>query len=148
MQARTFTSTLIVTMFTLVVMVPTWPWFNPTPNDAHAQEISEDTEPPVIELMTVIEIDTDIILEVEVTDNVAVDYVMFYRWDPVKSHHMILSNDDTEPYQVTIPRSSLLPEYNQIYILASDTSGNISNLVIVLLYLLDTQPTFLPLISK
>jgi hypothetical protein len=148
MQARTFISTLIVTMFTLVVMVPTWPWINPTSSDAHAQEPSEDTEPPVIELVTVIEIDTDIILEVEVTDNVTVAYVMFYRWDPVESRHVILAKDDTESYQVTIPRSTLLPEYNQIYILASDTSGNVSNLVIVLLYFLNTQPIFLPLISK
>jgi hypothetical protein len=73
---------------------------------------------------------------------------MFYRWDPVESRHVILAKDDSEPYQVTIPRSTLLPEYNQIYILASDTSGNVSNLVIVLLYLLNTQPIFLPLISK
>jgi hypothetical protein len=76
-----------------------------------------------------------ILLEADAVDDVAVSYVIFYRWDAVNEQFVDICTDSTSPYQCYLDTSVLNHEWNQINITAYDTSGNSSNSPFIWLYL-------------
>jgi uncharacterized repeat protein (TIGR01451 family) len=65
-----------------------------------------------------------ILLEAEATDDVAIDYVLFVRWDAVTSTWKEIGRDHNEPYQWNLNTFILNPGYNQINVESYDTAGN------------------------
>jgi uncharacterized repeat protein (TIGR01451 family) len=73
-------------------------------------------------------------LEVNATDNVQVQRVRFYWWDPGAMTYHDIGYDNTAPYQWDFNTCGLYPKYNQLFAEAYDTSGNISNRKRIFLY--------------
>jgi uncharacterized repeat protein (TIGR01451 family) len=79
---------------------------------------------------------SNILLEVEAADNVAVSYVRFFRWDPVLNEIAEIGNDSTTAtcqynsskrcYQWNLETWVLRPKWNEIRAQAYDASGNFS----------------------
>jgi hypothetical protein len=63
-------------------------------------------------------------LEVEATDDVAVDYVQFYWWDKVLLEWRVIGIDHTFPYQWDFNTFVLNSGLNQVVVVAYDTAGN------------------------
>ena len=66
-------------------------------------------------------------LEVHATDNVAVDYVLFRKWDPDAGDDgdwVDLGTVSNSPYRLGLDTSTLHEGFNQITALAYDSSGN------------------------
>jgi hypothetical protein len=61
---------------------------------------------------------------VNATDNVAVQRVRFYRWDPLNLMFVNIGFDYTAPYQWDFDTCGLPSAWNQIFAAAQDTSGN------------------------
>jgi VCBS repeat-containing protein len=74
-------------------------------------------------------------LEVHATDNVAVDYVLFQKWDPDAGDDgdwVDLGTVSNSPYRLDLDTSTLHEGFNQITALAYDSSGNSSESYIFL----------------
>ncbi|HEX7975457.1 MAG TPA: Ig-like domain-containing protein [Anaerolineales bacterium] len=80
-------------------------------------------------------------LSVDATDNVAVDQVLYYRWDAVNNEYITIAEVPSPPYRVDLAISSLNPGWNQIFVRAEDTSGNWSNRIWIWVLI---HRTFLP----
>jgi uncharacterized repeat protein (TIGR01451 family) len=63
-------------------------------------------------------------LEVNATDDVAVDYVKFYWWDYKAIKWRVIGVDHTAPYQWQFNTFVLNPKDNQVVVVAYDTAGN------------------------
>jgi VCBS repeat-containing protein len=70
-----------------------------------------------------------ILLKVGATDDVTVDYVRFYRWDPnvtPKGEFVDIAIDENSPFEVLFNTSVLNYKFNEIRARAYDESGNVS----------------------
>jgi uncharacterized repeat protein (TIGR01451 family) len=92
-----------------------------------------------------------ITLKAKASDDVAVDYVMFERWDPGAGEWIELGNDNTNIYQVDFNTSVLNQTYNELRITAFDTVGrkSVDNIDVTRawLFLTDTLHIHLPTVS-
>jgi uncharacterized repeat protein (TIGR01451 family) len=86
-------------------------------------------------------------LQVSATDNVAVQYVRFYRWDATVGggSYVEIGIDTTLPYQWDIDTCKLAANWNQIFAEARDTYGNISPRKFIWIY---RYVIFMPAISR
>jgi uncharacterized repeat protein (TIGR01451 family) len=79
------------------------------------------------------------------SDNIAVDYVRFWRWDAVDLEEREIGNVYSAPYQVYFNTSLLNPRWNEVRAQAFDTAGNSVSKFIWLYY----WPTlYMPLIMR
>jgi hypothetical protein len=92
-----------------------------------------------------------ILLKVEAIDDVSVDYVRFYRWDPnfpPSGAFVDIDIDEEPPFEVLINTSELNYEFNEIRARAYDDSGNVSFYKWIWLYrVLPTEFLFFPLVA-
>ncbi|MGE5223044.1 MAG: cadherin-like domain-containing protein, partial [Omnitrophica WOR_2 bacterium] len=65
-------------------------------------------------------------LEVNATDNVSVDHIRFIWWNSEAEEFVELGAVTIQPYQLSLDTTMLNPDWNQIFALAYDTSGNAS----------------------
>jgi uncharacterized repeat protein (TIGR01451 family) len=63
-------------------------------------------------------------LQVNATDNIAIQSVRFYRWDAKINSFVDIGYDTTAPYGWDIDTCNLNPNWNQIFAEAHDTYGN------------------------
>jgi hypothetical protein len=91
-------------------------------------------------------------LEVEASDNVSLAQVTFQRWDAVNEQYITLGILEQPPFQITVNASSLNPEWNQVFVVATDLAGNTSERAYIWLYKLvpDQLPnqTYIPFLRK
>lgn len=78
-----------------------------------------------------------VLLAVDATDNVAVAYVTFFRWDNASANWIALSTPTAPPYQFTLDCATLQLGANDIDAMAVDTSNNFTNQSINLDYEVD-----------
>ena len=110
--------------------------------------ISPDSQPPAVTWTTptgneqTYHVASGLVqLQVNATDNVAVDHVSFNRWDAPNSRPVDVGTVSSPPYQVTIDASTLNYAWNQVNATAYDTSGNSATHFI---WLYRDQPTVTP----
>lgn len=118
-------------------------------NTASATTIQADHQNPIAnwtkpvgdgEVYTPSNPNGSVLLEIEATDNVQVDYVLFTRWDAVNERVVEISTDSTPPYQTTIDLRLLNYDWNEFDAYAYDTSGNESNRAYFWIYRNETAP--------
>ena len=68
-----------------------------------------------------------VLLRVNASDNVGIQRVIFSRFDSVLQQTVIIGEDTSAPYELTLDATTINFEWNQINALAYDTSGNGSN---------------------
>jgi hypothetical protein len=61
---------------------------------------------------------------VNATDNVAIQWVRFYRWDPINHEYVTIAYDTAAPYTRDLDTCNLSAKWNQIFAEALDTYGN------------------------
>jgi uncharacterized repeat protein (TIGR01451 family) len=125
-------------------------------NNSAAEETTimpPDTAPPTVEWISPVEeeqtfyVGAEILtLEAGASDDIAVQRVDFFWWDPVLAQFIDIGSVYAAPYRVDFDTSVLYPGYNQVYVRAYDTSGNASNRPRILLYFQELQ--YLPLITR
>jgi hypothetical protein len=110
----------------------------------------EDQVPPVIISLSPIAIgETGVMqgevvtISVEVFDDFWTECVSILRWDPYIEQHIPMGDDCQEPYTMDIENTSLNYGWNQIFIQASDSVGNLSEYVFF--WLIRARFTFIPL---
>jgi hypothetical protein len=74
-------------------------------------------------------------LEAEASDNVAVAAVNFFRWDPILERYIDIATVEKSPYVYYIDTWVLKPAWNQIFVRAYDTYGNVSAREFIWVYL-------------
>ena len=87
-------------------------------------------------------------LQVSATDNLAVQHVRFFRWDPYYGPiggYVDIGTDTTVPYQWDLNTCTLAANWNQIFAQSQDTYGNLSVRQFIWLY---RYMLFLPVISR
>jgi hypothetical protein len=84
-------------------------------------------------------------LAVTASDNVAVNRVVFWRWDYVKEQVITIATVTSPPYQLNFATSALLPNWNQVEADAYDTVGNMTGKYI---WLYRTYLVYLPLLIR
>jgi hypothetical protein len=73
-------------------------------------------------------------LEVEASDNDTIAQVTFLRWDAVNELYVTLGILDKPPFQIEIDASTLNPNWNQVFVFASDPAGNKSDNTFIWIY--------------
>jgi hypothetical protein len=93
-----------------------------------------------------------VLLEAEVLDNTSIKQITFIRWDAVNLQYVTIGTVDQAPYRINIDASTLNPEWNQVFVTASDEAGNNSESPYIWLYKLGegeiTNLIFLPFAGK
>lgn len=74
-------------------------------------------------------------LEVEASDNVSIAAVKFFRWDPELERYIDIATVEQSPYEYYIDTWILQPAWNQIFVRAYDTYGNVSAREFIWIYL-------------
>jgi hypothetical protein len=95
-------------------------------------------------------LDEIIQLEANAKDNVEIDRVRFYRWDPTigtNGDYVDIGSAYTQPYRIDLDTSTLNYEFNQIFVRAYDTAGNASERIFIWI-IRDFAKTFLPIIIR
>jgi hypothetical protein len=118
--------------------------------------IVPDTVPPTVAWVTPVgneqsfDVSGEIIsLEVDAIDNVSIQRVDFFWWDPVVGQFIDIGPVYASPYRIDFDTSVLYAGYNQVYVRAYDSSGNASNRPRILLYrLVQVNWLYLPLIRR
>jgi hypothetical protein len=93
-------------------------------------------------------------LEVEAQDNEGIRQVAFIRWDAVNLKYIYIGTLTQAPYHTDINASTLNPEWNQVFAVASDPAGNQSGHPSIWLYKIvegkmsSLTFIFLPMIGK
>jgi VCBS repeat-containing protein len=87
-----------------------------------------------------------VVLEVQASDNQAVDRVQFYRWDAIHETYMDLATVTAAPYRLELDTSTLNLGWNQISARAYDNVGNPSEVGYIWLY--KVVEFFLPVASR
>jgi VCBS repeat-containing protein len=87
-----------------------------------------------------------IVLEVQASDNQAVDRVLFYRWDAIHETYMDLATVTAPPYRLELDTGTLNLGWNQISARAYDNVGNPSEVGYIWLY--RVMEFFLPVASR
>jgi uncharacterized repeat protein (TIGR01451 family) len=94
-------------------------------------------------------------LEASATDDDQVAWVEFRLWDHLWNNHqgrwVIIGTDSTYPYQVPFDSDILVVgELYQMFVLASDRAGNVSNPYnpLRVIYIAREIPLYLPLVSR
>jgi hypothetical protein len=75
-----------------------------------------------------------VFLEVEVNDNVSVGQVRFLWWDAANEQYVTLGTLVQPPFRLQVSASTLNPDWNQIFAVASDLARNNSDSPYVWLY--------------
>lgn len=75
-----------------------------------------------------------VVLEVEASDNDTIAQVTFFRWDAVNEVYVTLGILDMPPFQIEINASTLNPNWNQVFVTASDLAGNKSDRTYIWIY--------------
>ena len=73
-------------------------------------------------------------LKVNATDNVAVDYVIFSRWDHPTQQAIEISTDFQAPYTAQVDTSEFTNDWNEVRAQAIDSAGNESDSPYIWLY--------------
>jgi uncharacterized repeat protein (TIGR01451 family) len=115
-----------------------------------------DNEPPTVEWVLPVGNEQSyevrnqtILLQVEATDNVAVERVEFMWYDPELEEMIEIGTVYSPPYSVNFDTSVLYYGYNQVYVRAYDTSGNPSNRPRILLFRLEGDYLqYLPMVAR
>jgi hypothetical protein len=68
-----------------------------------------------------------VILEAEAWDNDRIEQVTFFRWDAVNLEYVTIGTLSQAPFQINIKADTLNPEWNEIFVIASDAAGNRSD---------------------
>jgi len=90
-----------------------------------------------------------VMLVAEATDDVAIDYVRFHRWDSLKGEFKVIGIVESVPYQWYFNTSVLNPRWNEIRVVAYDTAGNVAPTDAPMYIWLYHYPTvFIPLIVR
>lgn len=87
-------------------------------------------------------------LEVNATDNVKIDRIRFIWWNSASEEFVELGEVSSQPFQISLDTTMLNSDWNQIFAVAYDTSGNASDRQFI--WLLNEPPTlstYLPLIG-
>jgi uncharacterized repeat protein (TIGR01451 family) len=87
-------------------------------------------------------------LQVSATDNLAIQEVDFYRWDPYygpSGGYVDIGHDSSVPYQWDLNTCNLATTWNQIFARSQDTYGNLSDRQFIWLY---RYMMFMPVISR
>lgn len=87
-----------------------------------------------------------VVLEVQASDNQAVDRVLFYRWDAIHETYMDLATVTAPPYRLELDTGTLNLGWNQISARAYDNAGNPSEVGYIWLY--RVMEFFLPVASR
>lgn len=111
---------------------------------------TDDQNPPTIEWVAPVETGgiydmqagETVDLIVNATDDIAVDRVVFLRWDAVIEKYVTIAVDDQAPYQIAVSASELNPTWNEIDAASIDTAGNFSGWKWIWLYLPQEGPLF------
>jgi len=75
-----------------------------------------------------------VLIEVEASDNDAIAQVTFLRWDAVHELYVTLGILDMPPFHIEIDASTLNPNWNQVFVFASDLAGNKSEIPFIWIY--------------
>lgn len=86
-------------------------------------------------------------LEVSATDNAAVDRVHFFRWDSRLEMFVDIAMLTEPPYQVDLNAELLNPEWNQVFVRAYDSAGNVSERQFIWLFQTQQTANFVYLVS-
>lgn len=86
-----------------------------------------------------------VLLQVNASDNVAVEYVDFFRWDAEKNQYVDVGTDDVLPFEITLNACELNPGWNQVFARSYDAANNWSPHQFIWLY--RNVSVFLPLIE-
>lgn len=93
-----------------------------------------------------------ILLEAGAWDNESIKEVRFFWWDAVNLRHITLATLVQGPFRININASMLNPEWNQVFVIASDAAGNKSDYPFIWLYKLGEGKTsrwiYLSIIEK
>jgi hypothetical protein len=95
-------------------------------------------------------LDEIIQLEASANDDVEIDRVRFYRWDPTigeNGDYVDIGSVYTQPYRIDLDTSTLNYGFNQIFIRAYDTAGNASERQHIWIFR-NHAKTFLPIIIR
>jgi hypothetical protein len=87
---------------------------------------------------------TNLTLCVEAQDDLAVDHVEFIRWDAVNLVYVTIAILYEPPYCIDLDTRDLNPEWNQIFAIAYDDSGNSSPRKWIWITLDPIYPIYLP----
>jgi hypothetical protein len=120
-------------------------------NTANASIEVIDTQAPMLEWSSpsenkqVYQVGPETIsLQVNVSDNVGVSQVRFFRWDPLDEKYVDLGTASSAPFQITLEANQIIPGWNQIFARAYDAAGNYSEAEYIWLY--HSIRLFLPLL--
>jgi uncharacterized repeat protein (TIGR01451 family) len=67
-----------------------------------------------------------VMLIAEASDDIAIDYVRFFRWDAINLEFKEIGIAENAPYQWNFNTSVLNPAWNEIRVQAYDTAGNVA----------------------
>jgi large repetitive protein len=112
----------------------------------------DDKEPPVVTWIAP-QVNFDnrydvygmpVLLKVEATDNIGIEYVYFFRWDAIANDFEAIKILAVGPYEYLFDTTVLNFTWNSIGVIAVDTSGNASEIQWIWLYRL--YPIFIPVL--
>lgn len=75
-----------------------------------------------------------VLLEADASDNVGIGTVRFLRWDAVNEQYVTLGSLVQPPFRLQISGSILNPDWNQVFVIASDQARNSSDYPYIWLY--------------
>jgi hypothetical protein len=81
-------------------------------------------------------------LVADAADDVAVDRVIFQRWDAVGGVFVVIAVDTQAPYEATVSAGELNPTWNEVQAGSLDAAGNFSGWKWIWLYLPQDGPLF------
>lgn len=119
-------------------------------NEAVVEITVQDMELPQVEWVSPVangevypvNVDEWVELEAAATDNGALTEVQFYRWDAVLNLYMDIEAAEAAPYRVELFTGDLNREWNQVFVRAIDTAGNMSDRAGIWLYLIPPTYTY------
>jgi hypothetical protein len=122
---------------------------------APTQTPVDDKEPPTVRWIAPVPATerynvregAEVALEAEARDNASIKQVVFIRWDAVNLQYVTIGTVDQAPYRITINASTINPEWNQVFVTASDVAGNNSDSPYIWLYKFSNL-IFLPYAGK
>ena len=93
-----------------------------------------------------------VILEAKAWDNDRIGQVRFFRWDAVNLEYVTIGTLSQAPFRINVEAGTLNPEWNQVFVIATDAAGNESDLPFIWLYKLVggkmNNLIFLPITGK
>lgn len=81
-------------------------------------------------------------LVADASDDVAVDRVIFQRWDAVSEVFVVIAVDNQAPYEAVVTTGELNPTWNEVQAGSLDAAGNFSGWKWIWLYLPQDGPLF------